>query len=164
MKKIILILVVAISSLTTNAQTKTGYINSQELMSSLPETKIIDSTLINYQIILEKHLNILITDFNNQNQSFIKDSSSLLTSIKEAKRKSLYEQAESIKTFKEQAERDLNAQRDSLVKPLFSKVKDAINAVAKEHGYDYIIDISSNNVLFYNEKYNIIQLVKKKLK
>lgn len=151
-------------SLVVNAQSKVGYIDSREILSSLPEAKIIDSTYKVYHKTLIDQLNKMADEFKIKSEQFIKDSSNFLPSIKEVKRKELSDDVTKIKQFQEQADKDLATEKEKLLKPLLEKIKIAIDKVVKEGNYDYIVDIANTPFVYANEKLNVTSLVKKKIK
>jgi len=164
MKKIVLLIGVIMCSLVVNAQSKVGYIDSREILSSLPEAKIIDSTYKVYHKTLIDQLNKMADEFKIKSEQFIKDSSNFLPSIKEVKRKELSDDVTKIKQFQEQADKDLATEKEKLLKPLLEKIKIAIDKVVKEGNYDYIVDIANTPFVYANEKLNVTSLVKKKIK
>ncbi|MBK5278685.1 MAG: OmpH family outer membrane protein, partial [Bacteroidia bacterium] len=74
---------------------------------------------------------------------------------------------ESIQKFQQDAQTSLQTKQTSLMEPVFAKVGKAIEEVAKENDYSFIINpqlIGGGDILLYNdEKYNISTLVLKKL-
>jgi outer membrane protein len=58
---------------------------------------------------------------------------------------------------------DYHKKYTELSKPIQEKAKKAIDAVAKEGGYKYILDTSSGVVLFHEPSDDVLMLVKKKL-
>ena len=56
MKKIIILLLIISVNLTLSAQIKLGYIDSQELLSSMPEAKKAETELVDFTKSLESQL------------------------------------------------------------------------------------------------------------
>jgi outer membrane protein len=90
-------------------------------------------------------------------------------SVKEDKMKELAYLEKSIKEFEEKAQEDLQKKQMVLVDPLLDKIQKAIDAIAEEHGYTYILSTAaqyggSSVILFAkNKNENISDLVLKKL-
>ena len=72
-------------------------------------------------------------------------------------------QEKEVAAYQQKAEQEVSAKRDELLKPILTKVYDAIKAVAKENGYMMIFDTSTGAALFALESEDITALVKKKL-
>ena len=61
------------------------------------------------------------------------------------------------------AQESLAKKENEILKPIIDKAKKAINDVAKEKGYDYILDTGLGMVLYASDSEDILPLVKKKL-
>ena len=68
-----------------------------------------------------------------------------------------------IEDFKAQAQQDYQRKYGELSKPIYDKAKKAIDLVAKENGYKYVLDTSAGNVLYSESADDILPLVLKKL-
>ncbi|HVA98516.1 MAG TPA: OmpH family outer membrane protein, partial [Bacteroidia bacterium] len=68
-----------------------------------------------------------------------------------------------IQDFQTQAQQDIQKKNDELTKPVYDKAKKAIDEVAKEKGYKYVLDTSTGVVLYSEPSDDILDLVKKKL-
>jgi outer membrane protein len=83
--------------------------------------------------------------------------------IRKNKEEELQMLQQRIEAFKEQAQQEYQNKNAELSKPIYDKAKKAIDAVAKENGYKYVLDTSSGVVLYSEPTEDILQLVKKKL-
>lgn len=74
---------------------------------------------------------------------------------------------ENIQKFQQDAQTSLQKKQNDLMDPVFKKVGKAIEDVAKENGYSFIINpqiMGGGDVLLYSdEKFNISNLVLKKM-
>ncbi len=68
---------------------------------------------------------------------------------------------EEVGKFEQDMMKQLQTKRDELLQPIYSKVNQAINDVAKENGFQFIFD--QGVLLFAEESQNIGPLVKTKL-
>jgi len=75
----------------------------------------------------------------------------------------LQKQQEFIQKFEQEAQQQVAAKREELLRPILAKITDAVKAVAKEAGYAMIFDTSSGVMLFAAETEDVTALVKKKL-
>jgi len=83
--------------------------------------------------------------------------------IKNNKIKEITDLEKRITEFQQTAEADLQKKEQSLLQPIIDKAKNAINEVAKEGSFTYILDSSVGVVLYSVESDDILPLVKKKL-
>ncbi|MGC4101349.1 OmpH/Skp family outer membrane protein [Ferruginibacter sp.] len=86
MKKLIVAGVMALSFLGASAQTKIGYVNTDEVIAAMPETEKANKELQEYQESLVKQGEELEKEANDKSAQFIKDSATMSASMKEIKR------------------------------------------------------------------------------
>jgi outer membrane protein len=161
MKKIIVAIAMILGLFTASAQTKIGYINTEELLGSLPEAVTVSKELEEYGQSLDLMREENIKELNEKGEKFNQDSSKMSPSMKEIKRKELQDLYEKIQGWQQVAQEDMNKKSQEKLMPLRKKAMDAINAVAAENKYTYILDIST--IIVGPPTDNIIGLVKKKL-
>jgi outer membrane protein len=125
-------------STTTNAQ-KIGYISADEIIQLMPEAATVQTQLDQYQQSLYQNAQEKQNALNESIQKFLKDSATMSPSLKEVKRSDLQKQQQEL-AGESQRIQDLFAQkRQELSAPIQKKLQDAIEAVAKENGYTYIM-------------------------
>lgn len=125
-------------STTTNAQ-KIGYISADEIIQLMPEAATVQNQLDQYQQSLYQNAQEKQNALNESIQKFLKDSATMSPSLKEVKRSDLQKQQQEL-AGESQRIQDLFAQkRQELSAPIQKKLQDAIEAVAKENGYTYIM-------------------------
>lgn len=124
--------------MTTNAQ-KIGYISADEIIQLMPEAATVQSQLDQYQQSLYQNAQEKQQALNDAIQKFLKDSATLSASMKEVRRNDLQKQQQEL-AGESQRIQDLFAQkRQELSAPIQKKLQDAIEAVAKENSYTYIM-------------------------
>ncbi|MCB0760643.1 MAG: OmpH family outer membrane protein [Flavobacteriales bacterium] len=161
MKKVLIIALVCIGAVfQANAQ-KLGHIDSQELLLAMPERAAIETELQNYASALEEHLNGLKKQYEAK-VAEIQSNPNLPEAIYNDKLKELQNLEISMQEFQVTANQDLQKKETELLKPMIDKAQEAINAVAEEQGFTYIID-SSTGVTLYNGGEDIMASVKAKL-
>ncbi|MBN1118916.1 MAG: OmpH family outer membrane protein [Bacteroidales bacterium] len=167
-KTLIALVAVATFSLTVSAQLKIGHINSQELMASMPETdsaqKKLEQVALEHDNILEEmsvELNKKYEDYLKKLQDTANPMSELVRANKESE---LQELQERMQTFQQNAEQDIQRQRMALFQPIQEKAIKAVNDVAAENGFTYILDIGAGAVVYTAPgAEDILPLVKNKL-
>jgi outer membrane protein len=74
---------------------------------------------------------------------------------------------ENLQKFKQDAQLSIQKKENDLILPVYEKVGKAIEAVATENGFSYILNpemvTGGQTLLFADNKYNISDLVLKKL-
>ena len=152
MKKLLVAAAIILGTYSASAQSKIGYINSDELMGDMPEAAKADAELKQFQTDLGKQGQDLMNDLNTKDSLFVKDSTSFSPSIKEIKRNELIKLYQRVQGWQNEAQELYQA-----------KALDAIKAVAKENGYGYVFDNAQGSLLIAPPGDDLLPLVKKKL-
>ena len=125
-------------STTTNAQ-KIGYISADEIIQLMPEAATVQQQLDQYQQSLYQNAQDKQNAFNESLQKFIKDSSTTSPSLKEVKRGDLQKQQQELAGEQQKIQNDFEQKRQELSAPIQKKLQNAIEEVAKENGYTYVM-------------------------
>lgn len=142
---------------------KLGYIDSNELLDMMPGKDSVQQALQNYGKTLEDQLQAMYGEYQTKVQNYQANSGTMSDIIRQTKEKELGDLETRIQTFQQQADVDLQNKQVELLQPILDKAKNAITAVAKEHGYTYILDVGTGAFLYYEKGDNILPLVKAKL-
>jgi outer membrane protein len=164
MKKIIgitLLLGLTIAS-SVNAQ-KIGHIALDSLLKSMPESDSARKVGQGYYQQLEMTIESMQKELQSKNQDYQQNSPKYTELVKQTKQQELQDLYQRIQNFQQQAQGSLQRFNDSITRPIITKAKNAVNAVAKEHGYKLIIDTSSGIVLYSEEGDDVFALVAEKL-
>ncbi len=161
MKKLIVAGVMALGFLSAAAQTKIGYVNTEEVMGAMPETAKANKELQEYQESLAKQYEDLEKDANEKIAQFGKDSATLTASMKEIKREELIKLVQRVQNFNNEAQEKAKQAAQQKFAPIQQKALDAIKSAAKKNGYTYVLDIAS--IIVAPPADDILGLVKKEL-
>jgi len=164
-KKGILIVMVMTMSITMFAQKapKIGHINSNDLLTAMPERATVQKELEEHADQLRTTLDAMRKEYETKVAAFQSKQDVMTDIIKQTKIKEITDLEKRITEFQQTAETDLQKKEQSLLQPIIDKAKEAITAIAKENGYTYILDSSVGVVLYSVETDDILPLVKKKL-
>jgi outer membrane protein len=165
MKKFFTIAVVAsvllIAATPTTAQTKIGYISTEELISIMPETVKADSNLTQFRNALVQNAQDKQNTLETAIAKFNKDSASMTQARKDVQRTELQKMLQDLQGEEQRIQQQLQQKQQELIGPINKKAFDAIQAVAKENGYGYVFE--KNALLVAPPGEDIIPLVAKKL-
>lgn len=163
MKKLFAVAALAFGMFGASAQTKIGYINTDELISIMPEAAKADGELKDYQQSLYQQGEDMNKEANEKTAKFFKDSSSMTPSIKEIKRNELAKLIAQVQNWGQTAQDMYNAEAQKKIDPIRKKAMDAISAVAKERGYGYVLDGATSVILVFPPGDDLMPFVKTKL-
>ncbi len=161
-KFVVVSVVVLMSSFTANAQ-KVAHIDLDSLISIMPESKTAQQAVQDYAKQLEQQVVAMQTELQTKYEEYQKSAPDMAPIIKQNKEKELNDLNQRIQDFQKQAQLDYQNKSAELSKPVYEKAKKAIDQVAKENGYKYVLDTSTGLVLYNEPADDIIGLVVKKL-
>jgi len=161
MKKLIVAGVMALGFLSASAQTKIGYVNTDDVIAAMPETEKANNELKDFQESLAKQYDDLEKQASEESAKFIKDSATLSPSMKEIKREEIIKLYQRIQNYNTEAQDKAKQAAQQKFAPIQQKAMEAIKAVAKKSGYAYVLDV--NSVLVGPPGDDILSLVKKEL-
>lgn len=161
-KQIILIAAVILCTVSGFSQVKLGHINSQEILSLMPEMKEAEQSITAYRSQLEQRMVALQTEYQNKVTAFEGLDMNTPQSTVEDMRNEIMGLQQRIQEFQATAEQDLISRNEQVLQPLLTKVQDAINEVGTENSFTYIFDLSTGTVVFQNGQ-DISAMVKSKL-
>ncbi|MBL7831636.1 MAG: OmpH family outer membrane protein [Saprospiraceae bacterium] len=144
---------------------KFGYVNSAALLSELPEVKAADSELNVLQSQLKKKGEDMVTAFQQKYTEISAKEKNGEFSPKqiEVESQKLKDEEAKISQFEQESSQMLAKKREELLQPILDRVNKAIGDIAKEQGYSYVFDASSNILLYADASADVTALVKKKL-
>jgi outer membrane protein len=160
--KSVTVVVLAVSMQQAVAQ-KIAHVQLDSLISIMPETKQAQEVAQGYLKDLEKQVTSMKTEFDTKYQDYMTNQASYSDLIRKNKEEELQMLNQRIEDFRTQAQQDYQKKSGDLSKPIYEKAKKAVDAVAKENGYKYVLDTSTGVVLFSEQNDDIFSLVKKKL-
>ena len=126
---------------------KLGHVRSMEVTNRLPQMDSVIRALQDYGRKLASNLKAMTAEYNAKYVEFQAKESAWPELVKESKERELEELWKRLQDFERQSKEDYAKQSEALILPLTGKVRAAIEAVAEEGGFSYILD-ASNGMLF----------------
>lgn len=156
---------IVVGSGFVQAQTKIGYVSSDSLLLSMPETAEAKKKLEAEQQIFIDEIQKMNTELMNLQNDYQKAASDKSTSpaILELKGNKIGDQEQRIQDFQQKAQDAVSKKQQELFAPIIEKIKKAIAEVAKEKGYTYVLDASLGVILYSVPQDDLMDAVKKKL-
>ncbi|WP_264845857.1 OmpH family outer membrane protein [Capnocytophaga catalasegens] len=152
------------------AQSKVAHIDSQKLLSEMPEMKSAQAQLQKLEQTYTNDIQSSVKEYTTKAQAFQNEVNALtedqLKSRQaelERKSKELETMQNNIRQAQQTAAEDLQKKQQSLLAPLYEKARKAVEKVAKAQGFDYVLDSTQpGTVIFANGK-DLYNDVKKEL-
>jgi outer membrane protein len=168
MKKVVNLFFLGVFILTcipVNSQDlKFGHINSQELLTSMPESDSAQATIEKLAGDYELQMEEMNVELNKKYDEYLQNRDSYTDLIRQTKEADITEMQQRISNFEQMAQQDLQTQQQQLLQPILEKANNAIKEVAEENSFVYIFDISRGNPVYYSTKsIDILSMVRTKL-
>ena len=163
MKKITFLALLSVFTLSSMAQNKFGYIDSQELLILMPERKTAEAEVQNFAKSLEAQLGSMTAEYQQSVQEYQANEATYTDLVKQDKIAEITGLEQRIQTFQQNAQQSLQTKEQELLEPILAKARKAIEDVATEGNFTYIFDKSIGSILYAKDSENVLNLVKKKL-
>lgn len=153
MKKFILMAAVGLLvSLGVNAQ-KQGYVNTSELLRSLPSLEKAQKDLQTYAKPFEEAFNTMKKDYETKVTAFQRDQKTLSEAIRDVKISEIQDLEQRMGKYQQDTEEKLSKKENELMAPIIQSINKAITDYGTANGYDYIYN--SETILFAKESDNL---------
>ena len=164
MKKVLLTLALSFAvMLSTQAQSKFGFLNSNELLAMMPESQSMQEELQTYAKGLESQLTAMQAEYEKKVVEYQQNETSYTDIIKEDKIREIEGIQQRVVEFQKNAQQSLGEKEAELFTPIREKAMAAIDEVAKDGNYTFIFDSGAGSFLYAAESENVLNLVKSKL-
>lgn len=122
------------------AQSKIAHINKQELVKAMPEYKTAQAEIEKMGKTYETTIQESIKELENKLKQYDAEASSQTQEENTRRMQEVEGMKQSLGQFQQQAQRDLQEKELNLLKPIVEKADTAIQTVAKEQGFQYVLD------------------------
>lgn len=142
-----------------------GYVNTQELIQSIPEVKEANSNIETFRNQLQKKGQDMIKNLQTKYAGLEqkRERGELSPKQIETEAEKLRAEEQQIMTFEQESQQQILKKSEDLLQPLRNKIQTAIDQVASENGYTYIFDYSTGFVLYGDQSADVSNLVRAKL-
>lgn len=138
---------------------KFAYVDSDYIMSNIPEYNDAQETLNQLSARYEKEITELLAKVEQMYKSYQAESILLSDKEKHSREEAIIAKEQEAKAKQMEyfgPEGTLYSKRSELVEPIQEKVFNAINEIAKTRGYTFVFDLASGtSILYANDKVDI---------
>ncbi len=163
LKTLLLATVICIGTVSfSHAQSKVAHINTEDLISVMPEYKAAQAQLETLGKTYQADLQNMSTEFQKKVKQYEAEAPTK-TDEENAKRgQEVQDMQQNIREYNSTAQQDMQKKQVDLLKPITEKAKTAILKVGRAQGYDYVLD-SAQGVTILTDGKNLLDDVKKEL-
>lgn len=159
-----------ISTQVVNAQQKIGHINSGEILQSTADFKTAADQLKVLTETKEKEFQAMVaeytkkqTEYNDKLRSRSEANKETVDTELQALGEGMRQIESRIQEIQKVSQEELGKKEQELFAPIQQKVMTAINAVAQEKGYAYVLDLAAGSVIYFQGGEDVSADVKAKL-
>lgn len=169
MRKLFSFAVLALGFFAAHAQTattKVGFADVDYIFSQMPEAKQIESELKTTQNKLKEQIDAKAQEFKRKLDDYNANVNNMLDAVRVNTERELQQLQANLEKLQQDAQTTVQNKHTQLMEPVFKKVGKAIEDVAKENGFTFILSqqIGGLDVVLYgDESADVSDLVLKKL-
>lgn len=145
------------------AQTKVGTVDSEYILAYMPELKDVSKEVKTYSSQLDSTLNAKVSEYKLIVDDYKKREKKIKAKEKDKVVKKITNLESEITAYQSNGKRLVLKKQKELLRPLYKKISEAIQKVAKENSYTQILTLTGNEIAFIDIKYDITNLVFNKL-
>jgi len=145
-----------------NAQ-KMAHISVQKIMTEMPEFKASQASLKKLYATYDKEYKEAVTEYQAKVKKYQAEAKTVGDQENQKRGQELMDMEKSIQKLQQDIQQEASKKEADLIKPIQDKLLKAINAVAKEKGYDYVFDSSGPSSLIVHNGPDLYADVKTKL-
>lgn len=168
MKKIITLVLVAVGLMLANGtfaqgKLKLGHLDFGTLYTMMPGLDSVRIEFEAYNKSVQETFAAMQTELENKFMEYQANADTYSDIIRQTKEAEINDLQKRLETFEQTATQDLQNKEIELTQPIIEKARVAVEEVAKENGYTYILNSSEGLLLYAADADNIMDLVKAKL-
>ncbi len=152
LKKIAIVALMFILPLGVMAQAKFAHLNSQEIITVMPEFTKAQADLDAMSKKFQEEMQRTQNEFNKRYQEFVAQADSLPKTIAERRQKELQDMAQRQEQFQQEAYQTMQQAQQDAMTPIYKKLDEAIQAVGKAEGVVYIFDIARTPIAYVSSQ------------
>ena len=140
---------------------KIGYVSTAFILSQLPQTQKANDELSEMQAKFQAQGQVMVDDIKAKYDDFVEKNRTeqLSENMKQLGQQELNQMQQDLESHNRRSTETLNKRRSVLMKPILKMVNETIGSIAKEEGYDMVIDVQESGLLFGSPDYNLTQSV-----
>ena len=150
MKKLFLLIVLGVLSLTTNAQTRFGYFSFDNVLKSMPDYVMAQRSIDDLKQKYDAEMKRAEDEFNSKYEEFLDVQKDLVPAILRKRQAELQEMMQKNINFKNESQRLLKQAEADAFAPVKNKLYNALTKVGQAQGYAFILNTDGDACPYVN--------------
>ena len=136
-------LMIALPMTVTFAQSKIAHIDTQKLISEMPEVIAAQKQIQALEKTYANDIENSIKEYTAKAQAYEAEARNQTDIVNQARQNEMQSMQQNIQTYRETATQDLQKKQAEMMRPLYDKAIAAIEKVAAAQGFEYVLDASA---------------------
>ncbi len=145
------------------SQSKVGTIDSEYILSKMPELVNVQENLKAYNTKLELELNAKVENYQAKIKTYQDGVATMSDPMKKTKQDEIINLENDITKYRQNGSQLVQIEQNRLLGPLYQRIGKALEEVAKAEGYSQVLMISNNGIAYMDPKFDITNSVMVKL-
>jgi len=145
------------------SQSKVGTIDSEFIIGSMPEAKIVVKRAQYYGAKLDSSFQVKVKVYQEKVENYEKNKATLGELAKKTTIQEIAGLEADIKKYQSNGQKLMQLKENELMRPLYKKLNDAIAEVSKSNGFTQILTVTGNQFAYIDPRFDITELVINKL-
>lgn len=150
MKKLFLLIVLGVLSLTANAQTRFGYFSFDNVLKSMPDYVMAQRNIDDLRQKYDAEMKRAEDEFNSKYEEFLDVQKDLVPAILRKRQAELQEMMQKNINFKNESQRLLKQAEADAFAPVKDKLYNALTKVGQAQGYAFILNTDGDACPYVN--------------
>ncbi|MDY5370016.1 MAG: OmpH family outer membrane protein [Prevotella sp.] len=150
MKKLFLLIVLGVFSLTANAQTRFGYFSFDNVLKSMPDYVMAQRSIDDLRQKYDAEMKRAEDEFNSKYEEFLDVQKDLVPAILRKRQAELQEMMQKNINFKNESQRLLKQAEADAFAPVKNKLYNALTKVGQAQGYAFILNTDGDACPYVN--------------
>ena len=142
-RTLLLIAIITLGFNTVQAQSKVAHISTDLLLSLMPETKTLNADLEKLSKTYESELKAENDKLEAKLKKYEAEVGSQTDEVNQQRSVEVQQDRQNLYQASQIAQQDIAKKRDDKLKPILEKARKAIEDVANEQGFTYVLDAST---------------------
>jgi len=142
-RTLLLIAILTLGFNTVQAQVKVGHISTDLLISLMPETVALNAELEKLSKTYESELKAEEAKLEAKLKKYQAEQASQTDEVNQQRGVEVQQDQQNLYQASQVAREDITKKRNEKLKPILEKAKKAIDAIATEQGYTYVLEAST---------------------
>ncbi|NCT17599.1 MAG: outer membrane chaperone Skp [Flavobacteriaceae bacterium CG_4_8_14_3_um_filter_34_10] len=149
MKKIILLILLVTTSITGFSQSKVGTVDVDYILSKMPELTKVSDALKEYGTGLDTQFKDKMASYQAKLDGYNNSINTFTEAQTKEKQEEIYALEQEITKFQQNAVQLIRIKEDELKRPLYQKIAQSLEKLAKAENYTQVLSLSDSNTVIY---------------